>query len=73
MEKENNYSVNNPKISDWLIPVLGFINYTKRNQEEGACNTNNYANSFYHLLVAHITEILAMGILAKSGLESLIK
>ncbi|MBU2612376.1 MAG: hypothetical protein KKB62_01495 [Nanoarchaeota archaeon] len=35
MEKGNNYSVNNPKISDWLIPVLGFINYTKRNQEGG--------------------------------------
>jgi hypothetical protein len=70
MEQEKN-SADEVRIKDWL-PFIGIYLYTRRNIQQETTNTNNYANGFYHLLVANIAATIGVSYLFFNGLEKLL-
>ena len=72
MNFNQDYSSEEAKLLDWIIPFAGFYNYVQRNVKHKTTDTNNYANGFFHLLLANITEAIVLGNLSIRGLESFI-
>ena len=72
MIQPKNYNANNIKVSDIVYPITGFYKYVKRNVKQKTTDTNDYANAFWHLLLIHTSEIMALSCLGKS-LNSLLK
>ncbi len=69
---EKDYSLNNYKLTDIILPIKGFTNYVKRNTEGNVIDSNNYANGFWHLLGMHVCEIGMIGVGLAKGIEALI-